>query len=293
MQFGKPNPKTLSWLLQSCGFAAIITLISSTAPPILAQTPPKRVITMIPPESTGGLPQVVGGETQDNTKWPATLKYYLDGNLSCTSTIVGARTIITAAHCLDSEAKTEIRFGAGTQPYELTCEHHPRYRYNGLIADVALCLSDRALPVNFQYENLDTYITRVRRNTKLFLLGYGCRKFEDIGNPSKIGQLYGGVSQVASMPASSEDHYRTQGGVVICPGDSGGSAYVLNASGKPEGLRSIVGINSGFIPEYRESAITPLTGSVTQFIVDWSKDNGVTICGIHDTAVNCRDRLAP
>lgn len=236
---------------------------------------------------------MVGGETQDNSIWPATLRYYLDDRLFCTSTIVGTHTVITAAHCIDSEAKTEIRFDPSSTPFELTCEQHPRYQYTGLFADVALCSSNRALPTNFQYENLDTQITRVRRNTKLFLLGYGCRKFEDIGNPKKMGQLYGGVSQVMSVPAASEEHYRTQGGVVICPGDSGGSAYILGSSAHPEGLRSVIGINSGFRPETRESAITPLTGSVAQFVIDWSKDKKVTICGIHDAATNCRNRLSP
>jgi len=282
--------------LRSCalGAAVLLSALTAIAFPHTAQAQDgQRVIIMTPPESPGGMPKVVGGEAQDPKRWPATLKYYLDGRLSCTATIVGPRAVITAAHCIDDQARMEVRLPGEAQPFLLTCEVHPWYQYVGLIADAALCLSNRAFPTSFAYENLDTQITRVRRGTKLFLLGYGCRKFEDIGNPQKIGQLYGGVSEVILLPSRSEDHYRTFGGVVICPGDSGGSAYILSSPTAPEGLRSIVGINSGFAQASRQSAITPLTGSVAQFITDWSKDRKTQICGVHESAANCRDRFSP
>jgi len=162
-----------------------------------------------------------------------------------------------------------------------------------LIADAALCLSDKPFPSTFASENLDLSITRVRNQTELFLLGFGCRDEKDIYNPAKSGQLYGGLSSVSRLPATPDGHYETIGGVVVCPGDSGGSAYVLGKSDSPGGPRSIVGINSGYFPITRVSAITGLSGIMADFIRDWATDSMTVICGLHQAAKNCRNRFIP
>jgi hypothetical protein len=258
------------------------------APAQQGEPPP---ITMQPIKEKGdGRDSVDRGERQDPTKWPATLKYNLDDQFTCTSTIVGEKTVITAAHCLRNGANAKIRFESAGVSVTLHCEHHPLYQRTGLINDIALCLSDGAMPKTFLYENLDMRKERIAMHTSLFLLGYGCRNIQDVGDPTKIGQLYGGRSEVDKLPTADDDHAETQGGVVICPGDSGGAAYVLAAT--ESGPRAIVGVNSGYFAVPRVSAISTFGNVAANFIVKWSKDHNTTICGVSDVATNCRERVA-
>jgi hypothetical protein len=240
-------------------------------------------------EAGDGRSTIDGGTRQDPTVWPATLKYNLNDRFVCTSTIIGERAAITAAHCLQDGAVADVRFEEDDKTIRLRCDHHPRFESSALVNDVALCMSDAAFPTRFLNENLDMRITRIRKRTSLFLLGYGCREVGNVGDPTKVGQLYGGPSPVIRMPTAPDDHVQTQGGVVICPGDSGGAAYV--PAENVQGPRAIVGINSAYFDQARVSAISVFNGVVAEFIRDWAADNKVSICGVHPTAKNCRDRL--
>jgi hypothetical protein len=241
-------------------------------------------------DSGDGRSTIDGGTRQNPEIWPATLKYNLGDQFTCTSTIVGEKTVITAAHCLQNGATANIRFQKDGVSVTLRCDHHPLYQRTGLINDIALCLSDKAIPTSFLYENLDMRKERIAMKTSLFLLGYGCRNVQDVGDPTKIGQLYGGRSEVDKMPTAVDDHLETQGGVVICPGDSGGAAYVL--ADTESGPRAIVGINSGYFAMPRVSAISTFSEAAAKFIVKWSADHNTVICGVNDDATNCRERFA-
>ncbi|MCK1284722.1 trypsin-like serine protease [Bradyrhizobium sp. 44] len=235
-----------------------------------------------------GAPQVDGGTRQDVTTWPATLKYFLSDNFACTSTIVGSRTVITAAHCIAGARQAKVELGADTFPID--CTTHPLFVRDTLEADVALCYSSKDFPNNIGFENLDLRSTRIRVDSNLFLLGYGCRNVNTLAGE---GELYGGSAKVFQLAALPTGHARTRGGVVICPGDSGGSAYLLAVDDQPINPRSIVGINSGYIAINRVSAITGLTGVMADFIRDWADDRKTRICGVHQDAQFCHDRFSP
>jgi hypothetical protein len=113
------------------------------------------------------------------------------------------------------------------------------------------------------------------------------------GIPISSGNCTGGFAPVGVLPTAANDHVETQGGLVICRGDSGGAAYVLTARDELSGPRSIVGINAGYFPKQRISAITPFNGASAEFIHAWTADKKVFVCGIHSQAVNCRDRFVP
>ncbi len=135
---------------------------------------------------------------------------------------------------------------------------------------------------------------RLAIKADLFLLGYGCRNVQDVGDPKKIGQLYGGLSKIDKLPTAADDHLETQGGVVICPGDSGGAAYALASKepGNEGGPRAVVGINSGYFAEPRVSAISTFSETAGKFIRRWANDHDTAICGVNNTAVNCREGVA-
>ncbi|HEX8663095.1 MAG TPA: trypsin-like serine protease [Beijerinckiaceae bacterium] len=254
---------------------------------------------MSPPGQQGaGQAQIVDGKAQEEADWPSTLRFLVNNQFYCTSTIVGERVILTAAHCLVPGTPMKVDLGAG-QAFNLTCELHPHYRRFDLYADIALCVSDRTLPrsriigtqrVAFSYENLDLRITRMRSGAELFLLGYGCRVYPQTSATAASdtsGQLYGGIGRVVRVPVEAGRHITTSGQAGICPGDSGGAAYALSDIGTLKGPRSIVAINSGYVPENKISDLTALFGHISQFIRDWSDDHGVKICGIHPEAQNC------
>lgn len=238
--------------------------------------------------SAGGTVQIDGGAKQDTKNWPATLKYLVAGKFTCTSTIVGEHSVITAAHCLPDG--TTARVEIGDKKFNLTCTLHPHFNRDTLEFDVALCFSKDPFPNTIGYENLDVKVTRVSVGSILFLLGYGCR---DVNSQVDFGQLYGGSATVFQLAPSRGTHIRTHDGVVICPGDSGGSAYVLASQDQPVSPRSIIGINSGYAALTRVSAITPLAGDVAGFIRDWADDRKTTICGIHSNVLYCHDRFVP
>jgi hypothetical protein len=194
---------------------------------------------------------------------------------------------------LENETTADVELAKDEKTITIHCKHHPSFKTEGLINDIALCVSDADFPTRFGYENIDIPAAHVREHTSLFLLGYGCRDVGDIGNPDKIGQLYGGIAPVHTMAAPPDDHIQTKGGLVICRGDSGGAAYVLGAQDEPNGPRSIIGLNSGYFPRQRVSAITPFGGDAATFIHTWAAEKKVFLCGVHSQAENCRDRFVP
>jgi hypothetical protein len=252
------------------------------------QGKPQR-IAMVPPIQMGaGSVQIDGGSKQDPDNWRATLKFLYANNLTCTSTIVGEHAVITAAHCISDGASYSVDLGA-TGTFELSCERNPKYVRKTLGGDVAMCFSATSLPNSGGFENLDLN-SPIAAGTMLFLLGYGCRSVVTLDGS---GQLYGGSSNVLKLPTAKDDHLLTKGGVVICPGDSGGAAYLLAVEDHPVNPRSVVGINSSYDVSVRTSGITTFSGTTRDFILDWKKAKETTICGLDPNAVGCHDRFTP
>src|SRR5690606_31297364 len=75
---------------------------------------------------------LIGGTVADPNDWPASPWV---GN--CSSTLIGERVLLTAAHCV-SNGGTKT-FNIGSTRYTGTCTHHGSYRSNST-ADWALCL---------------------------------------------------------------------------------------------------------------------------------------------------------
>jgi len=268
----------------ACALTASVLLYSALSVSLAANA--NEVLMQPPSADAGGVGQVVGGTRQETVAWPATLKFFQTVNsrsFACTATIIGPRVVLTAAHCISHEAIAKIQLPTGEAL--ITCHHHPYY--DGVLgADLALCLAAADIPTNALHERIDLNVASVRRNTNLFLLGYGCRKEVD---STTSGILYGGISPVRDMPLEDFDHYRTFGGVSICPGDSGGAAYSLTDESLPTGRRSIIGVNSGYLAGQSTSYLTPLSRPLlATFIRDWAARNGVAICGVTPGTANCR-----
>src|SRR2546423_8978407 len=77
------------------------------------------------PQAIVLLPTVVGGRRTTSREFPAVGAILLDGRLSCTGTVIGARTILTAAHCVQGIDARRLSFKLGlatslAQPLPLT-----------------------------------------------------------------------------------------------------------------------------------------------------------------------------
>lgn len=229
---------------------------------------------MLPPEQ-GSTESVLGGIPANVNQWPATLVFTSDGG-RCTSTVIGKRVVITAAHCVDDGDTGRVILGGGA--VVVTCHHHPEYADDAQL-DVALCLARSDIRLtrgSKKFETLNQSPTVPRLNNTVTLLGYGCTA-EQGDNPRKI--LFFGEAPVKRFRA----HYIvTVGDHAVCFGDSGGGAYVATSAS-----RQMVGINSTGNIEDRSNLTNVASPPVAQFLRTWMEDNEASICGVDDGASNC------
>jgi hypothetical protein len=229
----------------------------------------------VPTTATG---QIIGGELAIPSDWPATFRF-LSPEGPCTSTVVGPRAVLTAAHCVTDGAIGIIRLG--NEPgIGVTCTHHDDYDVDARL-DIALCVAAANIPLanNRPYETLNTDSLRPELGAQVTLLGYGCRQVHG-GGPS--GALYKGDS-VVQFPAYGVPFATTIGGAAVCFGDSGGGAFLVSGAS-----RKLIGVNSqgDIITRSHISAVAhPL---IMAFIKRWSTQKNAPICGISPNLFSCR-----
>lgn len=253
-------------------------------------------------ESTGRFrPRVIGGQLALRKDWPSTLRFQtLIANrlINCTSTIIGNRTIITAAHCI---AKNGARGGAfiGSEVFNLTCSSHPEFRgagpclmarspnqLSGCAADVAICKSDRPIPDSIgSFETIEAKADAIQENAGLVLLGFGCTKANGpISDTLQVGQAR--VIQIGRIgaPQAIGEYTIATGGSAICPGDSGGSSF----NSADQKSRKVVAINSRGNLTSNSYLVNISDQSIVEFLRKWRSTEQVKICGLDQDANNCR-----
>jgi hypothetical protein len=247
-----------------------------TAP--LAAPAPRGDLDFVPlPDllPVGQVQLVNGEEVVDPSIWSTVVvSRSIDGSL-CTATLVGPRTLLTAAHCVDAYGppatgdidglgtrKGRVKFSGNPVPI-VSCTMHPDYARVPVTspkrprssADYALCELARNVD-GMVYETMDL-ARAISVSSPILMTGYGCT---DIGveNGELVGRegegtLRLGLATVGATGARSEDgvgasylRIRAQGKEpVLCPGDSGGPALVgaTVAQKNPQGRR-VVAVNS-------------------------------------------------
>lgn len=228
----------------------------------------------------GGLPAVTGAQPASPDAWPATRIFLTPGG-GCTATVVGARVVLTAAHCVaDGEAGT-VELPGGPAP--ITCDHHPGYRLGNVSTDFALCHASADFS-GFAFENVSASLAHARPGAPVTLLGYGC--VEPGGFDRSFGVLHSGVATVTAGPFGDNAYTVTQGGAALCFGDSGGAAYYTTVQTLDS--RVVIGVNSrGDINtlSYLSSTATP---TFVEWALGWAATRSLAICGLHAQAKGCR-----
>ena len=227
---------------------------------------------------------VIGGKKAEPADWPATFVLQQPSTRPCSSTAVGRRVILTAAHCVTNGARGIVEVGGARIP--VTCRHHPAYRGDSSVqyevsADFALCHLDNNLP-GAVFERISVDSALLALGTTIRLLGFGCTK--DFGADHRFGTLYEGDAPVSSLPRDQNYYLITSGDAAVCFGDSGGSAYLKESTGR----RFVVAVNSR--SDYQRESWLSATGlrGFETWARQWSNERSVKICGIHPEAEGCR-----
>jgi hypothetical protein len=225
-------------------------------------------------KSRSASPQISGGRLAEPKDWPASF-YARLGDDYCTSTAVGPRALLTAAHCVRNRTATLM---LANVEYRLQCERAPGYTASAK-ADWALCALDKPLP-SLPFEVLSTSASTVKKNDDVTLSGFGCD-----GTAGTDGVFRIGESRVQKVPSGSNYDIVTSGGAAVCFGDSGGAAYRYL-----DGTRRVqIAVNSRAGTEAGQSYLSSLAvRPAIDFLHSWSSRNDVFICGVHPGATGCR-----
>ncbi len=183
----------------------------------------------------------------------------------CSATVVGPRTLITAAHCAPNGATAEFKVKGVSYAAKIV-------RSNLFVNqdhDISVGITDKEI----------TAITPAsvggvaKTGLGITLLGYGCT---DVGGNGKIdGVLRYGETVVTGFSNFDMVSQRPNG-AALCFGDSGGPAFVFD-----QGQHLLIGINSkGNIYDTNYNTRTDIKESLT-FLKSVTVANNVEICGIN------------
>ncbi|WP_292104755.1 trypsin-like serine protease [Brevundimonas sp.] len=227
---------------------------------------------MLPPAPPTPGPEILGGEKSDPKAWPATLRFDGPGGTLCTATLVGARVILTASHCM--------RDGAVGRAFII--DDWVDVRCEPVLSDVTLCLivSPFVPPEGLRFERLSANTPPLRVSDALLLQGYGCVTPEG----TRRGELFQGGAVVETLPGRWPI-IRTRGGAAVCPGDSGGPAYRVFSARR----REIVGLNTAGDQVVTSEISAIAHAEVRAVISTWASAPGRAICGINERSELCHD----
>lgn len=221
--------------------------------------------------------ELIGGTVVPKEQWPASPWVGV-----CSSTLIGPRVLLTAAHCV---AQGNIRsFNINGNVYRTgPCEHHPLYATD-YSHDFALCPLAADVPVKAE-SVAQPFEFPCGVGTEVLWTGFGCTRWgQGIDGQFRIGKTL--VEHCPGYYGSPYSQYiiTLGNGVALCSGDSGGGGYAVY----PDGSRRVIGVNSR-----SDTTVTSYVSStVGQGFRDWASSfmirHNVLICGMGADASKCR-----
>lgn len=197
-------------------------------------------------------PYIFGGE--QTTAFEPVGALLLDGRLHCTGTLIGEKTVLTAAHCLNGYEKQidKMTFILGANllqpingPLRVSDISYPNgsppgYSFNPktLEDDIGLVYIDKTVPMKAYglHKGSPGWGDLLNQKTSLTFVGFGYDVIED----QKIGA---GIKREASWAIDGVENRRVTfhvKGRSTCKGDSGGPAFI-----KFQGALVIAAVTSG------------------------------------------------
>jgi trypsin len=229
----------------------------------------------------GGDPSLRGARRANPNKYRASF-YSSSAEGQCTSTLIGPRVVLTAAHCVGDGRR--IMLSRSGSSWKGTCTHAPGYAADET-ADWALCALTDAVP-GVEYERVTTDPDLVKVGDEIQLTGFGCTQADGTGGNDGTYRI--GEVAIRRLPTSDDNDIVTRGNTVVCPGDSGGPAFYYTNAAK--GRRTQISVNSrvSVEPDGRFGKVSYLSSLSTPeakaFLAEWRQKTGLKICGIDQSA---------
>jgi len=236
---------------------------TSTVPPTAAAT----AFQMTRPS-----PKIVGGGPADPAKWTATRIFAAAGS-NCTATVIGPKTVLTAAHCVGDGAVGTI------DGIDVKCDHHPKYGSDTNF-DVALCLASSPISPTSLSETLVGAPGSASVGKSVTILGYGCTT----QGGGDFGSLYVAAAPVKQASTQADPRYMLQGGASGCAGDSGGAGFDGTVASRRV-LGVMESVNSTLKQTWQVDLAAP---AIIAFVKSWGAGHAAQICGVGGYAANCR-----
>ncbi len=175
----------------------------------------------------------------------------------CTATLVGSKTVLTAAHCIKVGSTHIFHIGGRTYSAAQAIQH-PQYDHNTVINDIGLVLLSSAPPI----APSATAISNPSLGLEVTLIGYGVTS--ENGSDSGIKRL--AKNTIAQMDSTRIVFLGSSGNTGnTCYGDSGGPAFAtLN------GHEVVVGVTSGGSPPCGTSGVDTRVDAFQTWLVQTS-----------------------
>lgn len=212
--------------------------------------------------------------------------------LHCTSTLIGSRALITAAHCVPDGGRVSIRVEG--EIFGGSCTRSSKYT-NDDSADYAFCLLDAdVVTPSLVYESINLDPQRLKLQERLLLTGFGCL---DIVNDKAVGGndgVYrGGFVQITALPGNAGNERNTiltkgadDPNTALCMGDSGGAAFLIDPV---TNKRLFVSVNSRVRDTTKQSLLSSTSSAdAKEFFVAQFRAHDLKVCGESPEAKRCR-----
>lgn len=174
--------------------------------------------------TVSGLTSIVNGSTCPATNSPVVLLHLVTASgasLDCSGTIIAARALLTAGHCVLDAASARVALGTGVEVGVTAMAASPAYVANpNSPQDIGVMLVGQDLP----RQPMPLLFSRgVRVGESAVIAGWGAE-----ANNINYGVLRAAMTTVSAVTDFIESDFGVSPGQV-CPGDSGGALLVSDA----------------------------------------------------------------